>query len=73
MMQVVEVSRSITCLLLENKKQNMLATKTNLKSIRVLESTRRKDFEIHQRKNRQKSKFLLISIIRKKFIDKLDK
>ena len=72
-MQVVEVSRSITCLLLENKKQNMLATKNNLKSIRVLESTRRKDFEIHQRKNRQKSKFLLISIIRKKFIDKLDK
>ena len=54
-MQVVEVSRSRTRLLLENKKQNRLATKNNLESIRVLEFTRRRGSGIHQRNNRQKS------------------
>ena len=43
-------------LLLENKKQNTFA---------FLESTRRKSTRIHQRNNRQKSEFLLISIILK--------
>ena len=35
MMQDAEASRSRTCLLLENEKQNMFATENNLESIRV--------------------------------------
>ena len=61
----MEASRSKTRLLLENKKQNTFDYENNLKSTRVLKSTRRKGFRIHQRNNRQKSEFLLISIILK--------
>ena len=61
----MEASRSKTCLLLENKKQNTFDYENNLKSTRVLKSTRRNGSRIHQRNNRQKSEFLLISIILK--------
>ena len=49
----------------KREKKNTFISENNLESIRVFEFTRRKDFGIHQRENRQKFKFLLISIILK--------
>ena len=79
-MRDVEATRSKKCLLLNNKKQNTFSSENNLESTRipqihkdssnpqgerVLESTSRKGSEIYQRNNRQKSEFLLISIVLK--------
>ena len=61
-----KTSKNNTCLLLENKKQNIFTSKNNL------ESTRRKGFGIHQRNNKQKSEFLLILIILKKNVYRLE-
>ena len=44
-MQDAKTSRSRTCLFLENKKQNMFASKTNLESTRIVKSTRRNGLE----------------------------
>ena len=54
-----ETSKSKTHLLLENKKQNTFASENNLKSTRVLESTKIKDSGIHKRNNGQNFEFLL--------------
>ena len=67
-MQDAEASRSKICLLLKNEKQNTFVSKNNLEFTRVLEFTRRKGSGIHQRNNRQKSEFLLISIILKNIL-----
>ena len=79
-MQKQQAIRSKTHLLLENKKQNMFASENNLEFTRipqihedssnpqgekVLKSTSRKGSGIHQRNNRQKFEFLLISIVLK--------
>ena len=65
-MQDAKTSKSNTCLLLKNKKQNTFTSKNNL------ESTRRKSYGIHQRNNKQKSEFLLILIILKKNVYRLE-
>ena len=64
-MRDAKTSRSNICLFLENKKQNTFTSKNNL------ESTRRKSYGIHQRNNKQKSEFLLISIILKQNVYRL--
>ena len=64
-MRDAEASRYRTCLVLDNKKQNMFTSENNLESTKFLESTRRKGSGIHPINNRQKSEFLLISIILK--------
>ena len=65
-MRDAKTSRSNICLLLENKKQNIFTSKNNLESIR------RKGYGIYQRNNKQKSEFLLISIILKKTFTNLE-
>ena len=61
-MRDAEASRSRTHLLLENKKQNTFASENNLKSTRVLESTKIKDSGIHKRNNGQNFEFLLKNV-----------
>ena len=59
-----ETSKSKTHILLENKKQNTFASENNLKSTRVLESTKKKDSGIHKRNNGQNFEFLLKNVYR---------
>ena len=63
MMQDAEVIRSRTRLLLDFRNKIRFLLKNNFEFMRILESTRRKGFEIYQRNNIQKIEFLLISII----------
>ena len=51
-----KVTRYRTCLLLENKKQKMFASKKNIESTRDLKFRRRKSF-IHKKIERQKYTF----------------
>ena len=48
MMQDEEASRSRTCILLENEKQNIVASENNLKSMRVPWIHKEKGSRIHQ-------------------------
>ena len=66
-MRDVEALRSKTCLLLENKKQNTFISENNLESMRVPWIHKEKGFWNPLEKNKQKSEFLLISIILKNF------
>ena len=49
MMQDEEASRSRTCILLENEKQNIVASENNLKSMRVAWIHKEKGSGIHQK------------------------
>ena len=64
-MRDAEKLRSRTRLSLENKKQNTFISENNLESMRVPWIHKEKGFWNPLEKNKQKSEFLLISIILK--------
>ena len=71
----VELSRSRTCLLLENKKQNMFVSENNFESMRVpwiLKGSwihKEKGSGIHKKIERQKYEFDWLNNCWKKFTD----
>ena len=71
-MQNAEASKSRTRLVLENKKQNMFASKNNLKSMKIPWIHKgpwihkEKGFGIHQKIERQKSEFYWLNNCLKK-------